>query len=134
MPTSIKLIIYYKSFNYMHFFSVNYNWNKKTASLLLINCLMIVQINCILIYIFNRVDYVCYLGLTVDFSLSWKFHVNCVNDKIAREISLIQKCSHFMPGECLRSLYFAFIYPYSQYGIEFWSTASDKYLHNMLIL
>ena len=39
-----------------------------------------------------------------------------------------------MPGECLRSTYFAFIYPHLQYDIEFWGTASDKYLHNTLIL
>ena len=37
-------------------------------------------------------------------------------------------------SECLRSKYFAFIYPYLQYGIDFWGTTSDKYLHNMLIL
>ena len=39
---------------------------------------------------------------------------------------------NIMPGKCLRSIYFAFIYPYLQYGIEFWGR--DKYLHNMLIL
>ena len=82
----------------------------------------------------NRVDYVCYLSLTVDCNFSLKFHVNCGIDKIARSLSLLRKCSHFMPGECLRSIYFAFIYPCLQYGIEFWGTASDKYLHKMLIL
>ena len=39
-----------------------------------------------------------------------------------------------MPCECSRSIYFAFTYPYLQYGIDFWGTANDKYLHNMLIL
>ena len=39
-----------------------------------------------------------------------------------------------MPGEFLHSIYFAFIYLSLQYGIEFWGTASNKYLHNMLIL
>ena len=66
------------------------------------------------IHIANRVDYVCYLGLTVDCNFTWKFQVNCVKDKIARGVSLLKKCSHFMPDEFLRSIYFAFIYPYLQ--------------------
>ena len=42
------------------------------------------------IHIANRVDYVCYL-VTIDCNLSWKFHVNCVDYKIARGISLLKK-------------------------------------------
>ena len=39
----------------------------------------------------NRSAYVCYLGLTVDCNFSWKFHINCVNDKIARGASRLKK-------------------------------------------
>ena len=45
----------------------------------------------------------------------------------------LKKCSYVMPSECLRSINFAFIYPYLQYGNAFWGTASDKYLNDMLI-
>ena len=55
------------------------------------------------------VNHVCFLDLTVDCNLSWKFHVNCVNDKIARGVSMLKKCSHFIHGEYLRSRYFAFV-------------------------
>ena len=40
--------------------------------------------------IVNLVDQVCYLCLTVDCNLSWKFHENCVNNKIARGVSLLK--------------------------------------------
>ena len=46
------------------------------------------------------------------FNHSINSDVNYVNDKIARGVKLLKKYSHFVPGECLRSIYFAFIYSY----------------------
>ena len=43
------------------------------------------------IHVVNRIDYVCYLSLIFECNLSWKLQVNCVNDKIARVVSLLKE-------------------------------------------
>ena len=49
----------------------------------------------------KRVNFVRYLGLIIDSDLTWKQHAQCVNDRITKGVALINKCSHFMPSECL---------------------------------
>ena len=71
-----------------------------------------------------KVNVVYYLGLVIDCELTWKEHVQCVNDKIVKGLAIIKMCS-FMPLSCLLQLYYAFIYPYLYYGIELWGI-SDK--------
>ena len=82
----------------------------------------------------KRVNFVRYLGLIIDSDLTWKQHAQCVSDRIAKGVALIKKCSHFMPSECLIQMYYAFIYCYLYYGIEFWGVACKKYLNPILVL
>jgi hypothetical protein len=81
----------------------------------------------------KRVNFVRYLGLIIDSDLTWKQHVQCVNDRITKGVALIKKCSHFMPSECLIQMYCAFIYCYLYYAIEFWGIACKKYLNPILV-
>ncbi len=80
-----------------------------------------------------RVKFVHYLGIIIDSDLSWKNHSQCVTDKIVKGLAIVKKCSHLMPSSCLLQIYYAFIYSYLYYGIEFWGMACKKYLKPILI-
>ena len=54
-----------------------------------------------------------FLGIHIDESLSWRHHVNYVNNKISRALYAIKQVKHFLPIESLHTLYFAFIQPYN---------------------
>ncbi len=38
-------------------------------------------------------------------------YVTNVNEKIARSVSLLNKCSYFILRECLCAIYFTFVHP-----------------------
>ena len=55
-----------------------------------------------------------FLGIYIDESLSWRHHVNYINNKISRALYAINEVKHFLhvPNESLHTLYFAFIQPH----------------------
>jgi hypothetical protein len=81
-----------------------------------------------------RVNHICYLGLVIDSNLTWKQHIQCVNDKMSKGLAIMKKCSHFLPSSSLLQLYYAFFYSYMHYCIEFWGFACKQYLHPVLIM
>ena len=46
-------------------------------------------------------DYVKYLGVLIDCSLSWKFHIEHIVVKISRLAGIIAKLRHFVPRNTL---------------------------------
>ena len=60
-------------------------------------------------------DYVKYLGVLIDCSLSWKFHIEHVVVKISRLVGIIAKLRHFVPRNTLLRIYQSLILPYIQY-------------------
>lgn len=81
----------------------------------------------------KKVDFVKYVGIIIDCHLSWKEHINSVNDKIVKGYALLKKC-FYLPKNCLLTMYYSFIYPYLIYGIEFWGCACQSYLHKLIVL
>ena len=60
-----------------------------------------------------------FLGIYIDMSLSWRHHVNYINNKIARALYAIKQATHVLPIESLLTLYFAFIQPHTVYHTAF---------------
>jgi len=53
-----------------------------------------------------------YLGIFIDENMKWKYHIEYVIKKIIRFISIFDKIKDKLPQHCLRSLYFALVYPH----------------------
>ena len=79
-------------------------------------------------------DYVKYLGVLIDCSLSWKFHIEHIVVKISRLVGIIAKLRHFVPRNTLLRIYQSLILPYISYGLAAWGLASKSYLTKILVL
>ena len=62
----------------------------------------------------------------IDEHLTWKHHIQHINNKISRSLFVINKIENFLPKSTLQTLYFSLIYSQILYGI----TARDPAIHN----
>ena len=70
-----------------------------------------------------------YLGVLIDDKLNWKDHIQNINLKIRKGIGLLYKLNDLVTSSTLKSLYFSFVYPYLDYNLLNWSTASNSNLN-----
>ena len=88
----------------------------------------------------HRVNEVHYLGIIIDDKLCWKPHINCIRDKLAQGIGMLKICYSIFPRKCLLTIYYSFVLPYLQNGIEFWGSMYSYleplrgYLHSIRLL
>ena len=68
----------------------------------------------------ERKNYVKYLGVLIDETLSWKYHIIHLASKISKTIGIIARLRYFVPLATLHHLYISLIQPYPLYGIVVW--------------
>ena len=61
-----------------------------------------------------------FLGLTLDSSLSFKFHLTKIGNKISRVIGFLHKLKHIFPSYLLRMIYNSLILPHMNYSLLAW--------------
>ena len=79
-------------------------------------------------------DYIKYLGILIDFNLSWKIHIEYIVLKISKTVGLIAKLRHFLPLHTLLHIYQSLISPYITYGLSVWGQAYKCHLNKILVL
>ena len=82
----------------------------------------------------SQTNSVKYLGVLIDSTLSWKYHIHELCKKISKTIGIFYKIRHFVNSQILSSLYYAMIYPFLLYGINVWGSASQHLINPLLIL
>ena len=82
----------------------------------------------------ERKDYVKYLGVLIDSTLSWRQHVLFISSKMSKSPGIISRLRHFVPTDTLLSIYQSLIQPYITYGIAVWGQAAPTNLDKLLIL
>ena len=73
-------------------------------------------------------DYAKYLGVLIDKTLSWTYHINLVNLKISRGKAILTKLRHYLSRDTLRMLYFTFVQPNIDYDLIVWGSATPSAL------
>ena len=68
-------------------------------------------------------EFTKYLGVLIDKTLSWTYHINHVNLKISRGKAILTKLRHYVSKDTLCMLYFAFVQPNIDYGLIVWGSA-----------
>ena len=64
------------------------------------------------------------MGAIIDQNLNWENHIFHIKKKVAKGLGIIGKSKQFLNIEALKTLYHSFIYPYLDYCIEVWGSAS----------
>ena len=81
----------------------------------------------------KRVSYIKFLGVLLDENLSWKEHLKCAENKIAKSIELMYKAKPFLDKDSLLSLYFSYIHSYINYANLAWVSTyktNSKKIHS----
>ena len=82
----------------------------------------------------ERKNYVKYLGVLIDETLSWKYHIVHLASKISKTIGIIARLRHFVPLATLHHIYISLIQPYLLYGIVAWGRATNTHRNKILLL
>ena len=82
----------------------------------------------------ERKNYVKYLGVLIDETLSWKYHIVHLASKISKTIGIIARLRHFLPLATLHHIYISLIQPYLLYGIVAWGRAAKTHRNKILLL
>ena len=84
--------------------------------------------------VIKQTDCFKFLGLFIDSSMSWKYHVDYLCKKLARNIGVINRIKCFFPSSVLASLYNTLVVSYINYGILVWGNCSACYLNRLFLL
>ena len=91
----------------------------------------------------ERKDHIKYLGVFIDNHIEWGAHIQHVNNRVAKNIGIINKLRHYLDLTTMRQLYYTLIFPYLNYGILSWGnnyktrlnklrTKQNKSMHNII--
>ena len=79
----------------------------------------------------ERKKQIKYLGVYIDQNLNWEPEIQHINNKLGKNIGIINKLRYYVDLHTLRQMYFSFIYPYLTYGITSWGSACKTRLHKI---
>ena len=82
-------------------------------------------------YLLDRKDHIKYLGVMIDESLSWKYHISCTCSRISSNIGVISKLRHYLSIRQLKQLYYNLIYPFLSYATLAWGSAYKTHLKRL---
>jgi hypothetical protein len=66
-----------------------------------------------------------FLGLIIDYTLSWKLHINSVIRRLASVAYTIRSLKYILPKETLKIIYLSQAQSIISYGIIFWGQSSE---------
>ena len=79
-------------------------------------------------------EYIKYLGVMVDSSLTWNVHIDKISKTISTATGLLYKIRPFVNNKILKILPYSLVYPHLNYVTEVWGSADPTYLNRILIL
>ena len=82
----------------------------------------------------ERVESTKFLGIIIDENLTWKKHIDVISKTISRNVGMLTKTKHCVPGYILYSLYCTLVLPYINYGILIWGNTCKTYLDKIFKL
>ena len=74
----------------------------------------------------ERVEHFKFLGVTLDETLSWKYHTNQIATKISRTIGVFNQLKKFLLSFTLHTLYNSLILSHLNYGILEWGSKTER--------
>ena len=84
--------------------------------------------------VIDQKEFIKYLGILMDSTLSWKFHISNISKKTSRSIGIMYKLRPFLPLKVMKDVYYSLVYSHIIYAIEVWSSTFKTELNKILIL
>ena len=84
-------------------------------------------------YTLERKNCIKYLGVLLDDTISWKYHISYISSKISRNTGFFLKLRHYLPIKQLSQLYYNLIYPYLSYATIAWGSACKTHLKKLQV-
>ena len=75
-----------------------------------------------------------FLGVIVHEKLTWADHMQYIRTKIAKGLGIISKAKKLLNSQTLCMLYYCFVYPYLNYGIEACGDSCKVYMQTLVRL
>lgn len=75
-----------------------------------------------------------FLGIIIDDKLNWKPHIKYIQNKISKNIAVINRTKYVLEVKALRLLYCCLVMSYLTYGIEIWGNNYKSSLHSLFML
>jgi Reverse transcriptase (RNA-dependent DNA polymerase) len=80
----------------------------------------------------SEVPAIKFLGIYIDPSLSFKYHISTINAKISKAMYFLRSAKNVLSDSSMKSLYYAIIHCHLIYGIQIWSCTSDSNLKELV--
>ena len=80
----------------------------------------------------KRESSVKFLGVIIDENLTWKNHIEVVENKISKNIGVLYRASHLLDFKDLLKIYFSFIHIYIRYANIAWAKTFKTKLQGIL--
>ena len=92
---------------------------KKTSYMIISSPNITAKINMTTLKIEQK-SYIKYLGVYIDDHLNWNAQIIHINNKISKNIGIINKLRHYLDLKSIKQIYYTMIYPYLNYGLMSW--------------
>ena len=79
-------------------------------------------------------EYIKYLGVYIDSTLSGNYHCKMLRPKLTRACGMLSKARYYVPEKELVSLYYAIFSSHLSYGSQIWSQNSNSCLDKIISL
>ena len=82
----------------------------------------------------ERKNSLLFLGINLDEKLKFQNHISYVCAKVSRSVGILYKLSSYVPFSVLKSVYYAFVYPYLFYSNLVWGGTFFSHLQPLIVL
>ena len=82
----------------------------------------------------SEVNSTKFLGVIIDRNLSWKYYIEHICSKAAKNIGILRKTRNILDMDTMVTLYYSFIYPYLNYCIHVWGSAVKTHIDKIFRL
>jgi hypothetical protein len=75
-----------------------------------------------------------FIGILIDENLTWKHHLTHINKEVSRALFSLKQVKHFLPKQCMKTLYYSLIHSHLSYGLLIWGNENQSALRQMTFL
>ena|SRR6218665_2439047 len=75
-----------------------------------------------------------FLGVNIDYHLTWCDHVRFIAAKIAKNIGVLGRTAYLLPSSIRLTLFYSLVYPYLSYCNMIWAFTYDCRVKKIVIL